>query len=688
MRRRGRRAALPGAAGAADALHLAAGRARDRRRLRSGQRPERGARPRSIGWPTCCCRSSTTGPTLHALDALIVENAWAIPMHLPLGVALRRMVEERRLPAIGHHHDYWWERERFASCVVPEVLEEAFPPDLPWVRHVSINCLAARAAARPPRHRRRRSSRTCSTSSRPRPRRSPAIRRRLRAELGMNERGLLVVQPTRVVPRKGIELAIELVGRLEDPDAVLLITSPAGDEGLDYLVELERLAERHKVRLRYAADRFAPDHEGKPIRPAHSLHDAYLAADLITYPEPVRGLRQRPAGGALLRRAGASSTAIRCTSPTSRRSACGLIEIDGRDHRRHGQARSAALLAQPTQHPGERAAQLRDRARKHLSYRVLRRQLRRLINEVTATEAIASGRATSSLRALDLDGRVEPRERRQRRAGCFGCLVLPAGAREGLRQRDLGPRSLPACLRRAKVARARRSRSSPSSTSPAASAARPSSRSANGRQRDQTRSCSAHSRAAATIARRLVPRTLRRDELCPRLISQITVLDVANGSASARRSRASANSPRRTSVCTIQRRAPDTPMLPRLAWDRSSSAMSASAAARIPRHLLQVGGDAVQAHRVIRERPVVIDRRVEAGVHRPEPIPVRQAEPGDRMEHVLRPVADGRDTGSGAARLLAHRQLAPRAGSRRCGPAARLRCRRCPRSRQGRPAAG
>ena len=83
--------------------------------------------------------------TLHELDALIVENAWAIPMHLPLGLALRRLVEETRLPTIGHHHDYWWERERFATCVVPEVLEEAFPPDLPSVKHVSINSLAARA---------------------------------------------------------------------------------------------------------------------------------------------------------------------------------------------------------------------------------------------------------------------------------------------------------------------------------------------------------------------------------------------------------------------------------------------------------------------------------------------------------------------------------------------------------------
>jgi mannosylglucosylglycerate synthase len=225
---------------------------------------------------------------LHALDAMVVENSWAIPMHLPLGIALRRLVEELRLPTIGHHHDYWWERERFSTCVVPEVLKEAFPPDLPWVRHVSINSLGARALRD---HRGLPSTVVPNVFdfSSPRPRRSPAIRRQLRRELGMNERGLLVVQPTRVVPRKGIELAIELVGRLEDPDAVLLITSPAGDEGLDYLMHLERLAEQHGVHLRYAADRFAPDHEGKPIRPAHSLHDAYLAADLLTYPSLYEG---------------------------------------------------------------------------------------------------------------------------------------------------------------------------------------------------------------------------------------------------------------------------------------------------------------------------------------------------------------------------------------------------------------
>ena len=330
-------------------------------------------------------------PVLHdwaqanALDVLIVENAWAIPMQLPLGIALRRLVEERRLPAIGHNHDYWWERERFARCVVPEMLEAAFPPDLPWVRHVSINSIAAGEL------RRRRGIKSTVVPNvfdfdQLRPRRHPGVRRRLRGELGMGESGLLIVQPTRVVPRKGIELAIELVGRLGDPDAVLLITSPAGDEGLDYLVELERLAERHKVRLAYAADRFAPDHEGKPLRPAHSLHDAYLAADLITYPSLYEGF-----GNALLEAlfygvpvlVNRYPVYIADIAPLGLR----LVEIDGAIT--DGTvAEVKELLANPRR-IRENARHNFDVARQRLSYGVLRRQLRRLLNAVTATEAAA-----------------------------------------------------------------------------------------------------------------------------------------------------------------------------------------------------------------------------------------------------------------------------------------------------------
>ena len=315
----------------------------------------------------------------HHIDALVVENAWAIPMQLPLGVALRRVVEATGIPAIGHHHDYWWERERFAGCIVPEVLEEAFPPDLPSIRHVSINSLAAAELKR----RRGVESKVIPNVfdyDNPRPKRSATIRRRLRHELGMNEHGLLVVQPTRVVPRKGIELAIELVGRLGDPDAVLLITSPAGDEGLDYLVSLELLAERAGVRLRYAADRFVPDDlEGQPIRPAHSLHDAYLAADLITYPSLYEGY-----GNALLEALfyGVPVLVNRYAVYVADIAPLGLklIEIDG------AITDEAVDAVRSLMGSAERrrawARHNFEIAEKHLSYRVLRRRLSRLIGSL------------------------------------------------------------------------------------------------------------------------------------------------------------------------------------------------------------------------------------------------------------------------------------------------------------------
>ncbi len=315
----------------------------------------------------------------HHIDLLVVENAWAIPMHLPLAVALRRVVEEIGIPAIGHHHDYWWERERFANCVVPEILEQAFPPDLPQIRHVSINSIAAGEL----RRRRGIESKVIPNVfdyDNPRPRRSASVRRRLRHELGMNEHGLLIVQPTRVVPRKGIELAIELVGRLGDPDAVLLITSPAGDEGLDYLVSLERQAERAGVRLRYAADRFVPDDlEGQPIRPAHSRHDAYLAADLITYPSLYEGY-----GNALLEALfyGVPVVVNRYPVYVADIAPLGLklIEIDGAiTDETVEQVRSLTTNVEKRRSWARHNFEI---AEKQLSYRVLRRRLGKLVREL------------------------------------------------------------------------------------------------------------------------------------------------------------------------------------------------------------------------------------------------------------------------------------------------------------------
>ena len=55
------------------------------------------------------------------IDALIPQNCLAIPMHIPLGIALTEFLSETRMPAIAHHHDFFWERTRFWSIPSPNI---------------------------------------------------------------------------------------------------------------------------------------------------------------------------------------------------------------------------------------------------------------------------------------------------------------------------------------------------------------------------------------------------------------------------------------------------------------------------------------------------------------------------------------------------------------------------------------
>ncbi|GAB4471786.1 MAG: glycosyltransferase family 4 protein [Anaerolineae bacterium] len=227
------------------------------------------------------------------IEMLTVQNVFAIPMNLGLSVALQRVCADTGIPTIAHNHDFYWERERYAVHCVPDVLEQVFPPRLPNVHQVVINTQAQRALAA------RGIDSTCLPNifdySAPPP--GPdAFNVDLRRELGLGADELFFLQPTRVIPRKGIELAIELVRRLGDPRIKLIITHHAEYDSLPYLEELLALAARAGVDLRYLPARFKPQRQpGEGIRKIYSLWDAYICADFVTYPSLYEGF-----GNALL----------------------------------------------------------------------------------------------------------------------------------------------------------------------------------------------------------------------------------------------------------------------------------------------------------------------------------------------------------------------------------------------------
>jgi len=221
-------------------------------------------------------------------DILIVQNALAIPVNVPLGLAISEFIIENRIPTIAHHHDFFWERERYNSETAMDYLRTAFPPIHPSIQHVVINSLAGQDLARFTGAAWTLIPNVLDFKSLP-----PEIdnyNTDFRKEIGLDEDSLLVLQPTRVVSRKGIEIAAELVKRLEHPKAVLVISHKAGDEGQDYLMRVEEFAAFIDVDIRLIADRIGPERGTDPKgRKIYSLWDAYLNADLVTYPSLYEG---------------------------------------------------------------------------------------------------------------------------------------------------------------------------------------------------------------------------------------------------------------------------------------------------------------------------------------------------------------------------------------------------------------
>jgi glycosyltransferase involved in cell wall biosynthesis len=304
-----------------------------------------------------------------APDLLVVQNAWAIPMHLPLAAALGRVTEATGLPTLSHEHDYWWERARFARNRVRPWLDRWFPFDAPTVRHFAINTPAREAL----RARRGLEATVVPNvmdfgARRPGPDEARVVREEVRAALDLDAERRLILQPTRVVPRKGIELAIELLARIDDPRNVLVISHASGDEGGDTLARLRAQAKRSGVDLRYEGERFAPRRS-----PGHfALDDAYVAADAVSYPSLYEGF-----GNALLETIFHRRVAfvnryevyVRDIAPTG----VHFVELDGRVD-----DRAARAFARLLDDPEERRATTEHNARvaaRHFGMNALRARI-------------------------------------------------------------------------------------------------------------------------------------------------------------------------------------------------------------------------------------------------------------------------------------------------------------------------
>jgi len=219
---------------------------------------------------------------------LVIENAVSIPMHIPLGIALTEFIAETGLPSIAHHHDFYWERARFSVSAASEYLEMAFPPRDPKLQHVVINQAAQEELSWRKGIHSILVPNVLDFENPPPP--VDAYASDIRGAIGLEPGDVMILQPTRVVPRKGIEHAIKLLEMLENPKYKLVISHAAGDEGLEYRNALAELAREAKVSVRFVATRIGDvrrvNSDGQKV---YTLWDLYPHAALVTYPSLYEG---------------------------------------------------------------------------------------------------------------------------------------------------------------------------------------------------------------------------------------------------------------------------------------------------------------------------------------------------------------------------------------------------------------
>ena len=221
------------------------------------------------------------------IDLLIPQNALTIPLNIPLGIALTEFIAETHIRTIAHHHDFYWERDRFMVNAVSDYLKMAFPPVLPSIEHVVINSVADTQLSLRTGVSAHVIPNVMDFDNPPPP--PDEYTFDVKQALGIADDELFVLQPTRVVQRKGIEHAIELIHRL-GRKAKLVISHASGDEGYDYEQRLKEYSKLMNVNTVFVDDIINEERgttsDGRKI---YTLEDIYPYADLVSYPSTFEG---------------------------------------------------------------------------------------------------------------------------------------------------------------------------------------------------------------------------------------------------------------------------------------------------------------------------------------------------------------------------------------------------------------
>jgi len=212
------------------------------------------------------------------IEVLLSENASALPSHLSMGVAIKKLVKNTGLPIVTHDHDFHWERGKRYVSIHPEIntlVNDTFPLLLPEVRHAVINTFGLETF---------KSKFNLDATLVPNvmnfdraygvPNKDNSYFLR---DLGVDLNEIAILQVTRIVRRKGIETAVSLIEKLSDKKLKLVITgNNHDDQNREYYNEI--VDQIHDLNL--ASQVIFASHM---VRDHKDLSDVYAHGRACTY---------------------------------------------------------------------------------------------------------------------------------------------------------------------------------------------------------------------------------------------------------------------------------------------------------------------------------------------------------------------------------------------------------------------
>jgi len=241
------------------------------------------------------------------INFIVPQNVWCVAANPAVAIALERVRSEFNVPALAHNHDFYWERTdevALTNKAAIELADKYLPPRDQKIKHVVINSIGqSELLAR----------KGIPSTIVPNifdfnapPWEVDDYNQDFREQIGVDENDIIILQATRLVTRKGIELAIDFVKSLDSPQRraelklkglfdgreftddsriVLVLAGYAIDDPTGrYKNLLKQKAKHLGIEALFIEDIVSESRMKRDGKKVYSLWDTYVFADFVTYP--------------------------------------------------------------------------------------------------------------------------------------------------------------------------------------------------------------------------------------------------------------------------------------------------------------------------------------------------------------------------------------------------------------------